>query len=139
AVRNILRFVDVLFEIYPLGLAVMFLDPRNRRLGDLAAGTLVIVDKPVSSPRQYEFAPHLLQEDPTLRDVVAAMSAEDYTLLSKFLSRRSGLEPDHRTQLARQIYDRLLRNAAPGAAYPEAVEGTLERLEEIYRERTRIL
>ena len=34
AVRNILRFADLFAEVYPLGLAVMFLDSKNRRLGD---------------------------------------------------------------------------------------------------------
>ena len=44
-IRNILRAVDILAEIYPLGLVVMFIDSRNRRLGDLAAGTLVVRER----------------------------------------------------------------------------------------------
>lgn len=41
-IRNLLRAVDFLPALYGLGLAVMLADRDFRRLGDLAAGTLVI-------------------------------------------------------------------------------------------------
>src|SRR5260370_29533966 len=53
AVRNILRAVDSLPLFYPLGFCVAACNRENRRLGDLAAGTLVVhVDrkaKPIQS------------------------------------------------------------------------------------------
>ena len=59
-IRNVLRFVDIAFDVYPLGLLVMFFDPWTRRLGDLAAGTLVVVDAPQDA-RPWEAAnPHTL-------------------------------------------------------------------------------
>lgn len=42
AVRNLLRAVDSLPALYALAAVVVTLDPKNRRLGDLAAGTLVV-------------------------------------------------------------------------------------------------
>jgi uncharacterized RDD family membrane protein YckC len=139
AVRNILRMFDVLFEVYPLGLGVMFLDPRNRRLGDLAAGTLVIVDQAVRRPAGQQSVIRSPDEDPVIRQVVTDMTPEDYSLLSKFLSRRSGLEPEHRKQLAREIYDRLCNDATPRSVNTETLETTLQRIEYLYRQRTRIL
>lgn len=41
-VRNLLRVVDFLPLLYGLGLATLLLSPRFQRLGDLAAGTLVL-------------------------------------------------------------------------------------------------
>jgi uncharacterized RDD family membrane protein YckC len=43
--RNLLRAADFLPGAYALGLVVMGRDPRFRRLGDLAAGTLVITEE----------------------------------------------------------------------------------------------
>jgi len=45
-VRNLVRLIDFLPGYYGLGVIVMFVDGRARRLGDLAAGTLVVRDRP---------------------------------------------------------------------------------------------
>lgn len=42
AVRNLVRFIDFLPLFYGLGVAAMFIDRRSRRLGDMAADTLVV-------------------------------------------------------------------------------------------------
>ena len=48
-IRNLARLVDFLPAAYGIGIISMFLDKQSRRLGDLAAGTLVIHDRaPVS-------------------------------------------------------------------------------------------
>ena len=49
-VRNLLRTVDMMPVLYGFGLVSTLLDPSMRRLGDLAAGTLVVyVEKPGQS------------------------------------------------------------------------------------------
>lgn len=45
AVRNLVRIVDFLPTAYALGLLTMFFNDSTRRLGDFAAGTLVIHDQ----------------------------------------------------------------------------------------------
>jgi uncharacterized RDD family membrane protein YckC len=40
--RNVFRLIDILPSGYLVGLIVMILDPRERRLGDLVAGTIVV-------------------------------------------------------------------------------------------------
>jgi uncharacterized RDD family membrane protein YckC len=47
-IRNLLRAVDSLPAFYLLGGAVSILNPRMQRLGDLAAGTIVIATRPTT-------------------------------------------------------------------------------------------
>lgn len=48
-IRNLIRILDFLPFGYGLGLIVMFCNRRSRRLGDYAAGTLVVHDKPAET------------------------------------------------------------------------------------------
>src|SRR5689334_8462745 len=45
AIRNLIRLVDFLPAFYGIGVIVMFIDRRARRLGDLAGGTLVVKER----------------------------------------------------------------------------------------------
>src|SRR3712207_4395693 len=45
-VRNVMRLVDVLPAFYAIGMFSIFFTPRNQRLGDLAAGTLIVRERP---------------------------------------------------------------------------------------------
>ncbi len=139
AVRNILRVVDILFMTYPVGLVVMFIDSKNRRLGDLAAGTLVIVENAHHAAlfrKPTEDNPEL---GPEIRDAAARISRDGYRLISKFLSRREGLDSEHREEIAREIFRRAFGDSAyRGKGLPE-MERSLEQIESAYRERTRIL
>ena len=50
-VRNLLRVVDILPSSYLVGLVAMVVSPEHKRLGDLAAGTLVVrLDRPAAAP-----------------------------------------------------------------------------------------
>ncbi len=57
--RNLLRAADLLPFLYAIGVVVMSLDPHFRRLGDLAAGTVVVSEarhqleqRTVSAPKE---------------------------------------------------------------------------------------
>jgi uncharacterized RDD family membrane protein YckC len=138
-VRNILRSVDLLFEVYPIGLAVMFLDSQGRRLGDLAAGTLVIMDRPVGKPATRSTAGQMEDWGTDLRDVVAAMTPEDYYIVSSFLSRRDSLDIEHRVELAREICVRLFGKTGMATKTKPDTEALLQAAAGLYRERTRVL
>src|SRR5579859_1276777 len=45
AVRNVLRLIDILPGWYIVGIASILITGRNQRLGDLAAGTVVVRDR----------------------------------------------------------------------------------------------
>lgn len=50
AVRNLVRIVDLLPGLYLVGGASALLDEHRRRLGDLAAGTIVVVERKAPAP-----------------------------------------------------------------------------------------
>ena len=96
ALRNLVRPIDFLPSGYGMGLVVMFCNEKTRRLGDLAAGTLVVrmradlsLDSLVESARsqtQTDAAetPSLLLEFPHIR----RLSAADYELIREMLARK---------------------------------------------------
>src|SRR5260370_41747798 len=43
-IRNILRVIDFLPYAYGVGMVVLFINGKGKRLGDLAAGTIVVKD-----------------------------------------------------------------------------------------------
>ena len=49
AIRNLLRIADFLPPPYLIGAVAVALHPRGRRLGDLAAGTVVVRDRPIEA------------------------------------------------------------------------------------------
>jgi uncharacterized RDD family membrane protein YckC len=101
-VRNLVRIIDFLPGLYGLGLVTMFLNRQARRLGDLAAGTLVVKERrdialatltPVAvtviSAAQAERLAALRQQAPNLRVLTAA----DYELIGETLARAASVEP----------------------------------------------
>ncbi len=139
ALRNILRFVDIVGSVYPVGLAFMFVDSRNRRLGDLATGTLVVMEKRGIEPPAPRIASEPREFDPEFRRIVARMTPEDYYLVTKFLSRREGLDADSRHALVTAICDRISRRTHAQVDPTSDREAFLAELDTAYRDRVRIL
>jgi uncharacterized RDD family membrane protein YckC len=106
ALRNVLRIVDSLPGFYLVGILFVMFTRNNQRLGDLAAGTIVVRERrqttslttSVSGP-----AP----ADSALYDI-SAVSAEELATIRRFLDRRSALTPDARQRLAREMASRLM-------------------------------
>jgi hypothetical protein len=98
-VRNVMRIVDILPAFYAIGMFSIFVTERNQRLGDLAAGTLVVRERPGG-----------IRERPRRRGArrarahagwdVSAVSAQDVGTVRQFLDRRGGLERGPRAELA---------------------------------------
>jgi probable phosphoglycerate mutase len=111
AIRNLIRIVDFLPALYGIGVLVMFVDRRSRRLGDLAAGTLVVKERrsvtlasltaagAVTPPA---LAPGEALPQPTLPNI-QMLNDQDYHLVQEFLSRRSELGRDARARLGAQL------------------------------------
>ena len=112
AIRNLLRIVDWLPSFYALGVITMFVNRRSRRLGDLAAGTVVVKVprrlRPVSALPQplapaRAVAPRgMTDPDETLWNL-RALSAADLTLIERFLDRVAALPMDARQRVGDQI------------------------------------
>jgi uncharacterized RDD family membrane protein YckC len=124
AIRNLLRVVDFLPAAYATGATLIVATRRNQRLGDLAAGTLV-----VRLPREGEVqapAAAALDEDLAFWDV-SAVSAEEAAAVRRFLERRASLTPQARRHLASQLAGQLALRVA-GAPEDLEPEPFLERL-----------
>jgi uncharacterized RDD family membrane protein YckC len=122
-IRNIVRIVDFLPYAYGVGIIVLFVNGKGKRLGDLAAGTIVVKDSdytalwqlagaqrpvaPVATDQPVTLAPatpaevQLRRLDPELRRFVAS-----------YARRRQGLPLALRAQLAGQVQGNL-KAAAP--------------------------
>lgn len=139
AVRNILRAVDILGDVYPLGLVVMFIDSRNRRLGDMAAGTLVVTESESGLPLSRNSGRSVGADDQQLRMIAATMTSADYQLVRKFLTRRQALDAEYRQQLAQEVVDRIFSKSSVMVKPSNDLELFLEQVEAAYRDSLRIL
>jgi uncharacterized RDD family membrane protein YckC len=105
AIRNLVRLVDFLPTLYVAGVVSMFIDSRSRRLGDLAAGTLVVKERrgvTLESLAAPAPAAAVAPDTPALPGI-ERLDVRDYTLAQEFLRRRGTLAPEARARLANQI------------------------------------
>jgi uncharacterized RDD family membrane protein YckC len=106
AVRNFLRIVDFLPAFYVVGVISILVTSRNQRLGDLAAGTLVVRERRAAVMPAAAYAPSPAVA-PYLEWDVSAVSAEDVATLRHFLERRVSLSPGARAHLATDLAARV--------------------------------
>jgi uncharacterized RDD family membrane protein YckC len=103
ALRNVLRAADALPIGYAVGLVSMALSPRFQRLGDLVAGTMVIVpDRPHTARMLRLNPPATPSELLDLPDDVQ-LDVEERTAIEMFLRRRGTLGLARERELAEMI------------------------------------
>ena len=106
AIRNIVRIVDMLPFAYGAGLLTMLLNKNWQRLGDLAAGTLVVKEGAKASLRPEKTqAVNVKKSTFVYADWIKPERVTDaeLTAIQEFLSRRASLPRLRRLQLARTI------------------------------------
>ena len=101
-VRNVLRLIDFLPFSYGVGAIVMFASRLSKRLGDIAAGTIVIKEG------QLDYRAHADQEICQLRPIAlgeinAELTVAERRLVTGFLQRRQELLPKAREELAQRL------------------------------------
>jgi uncharacterized RDD family membrane protein YckC len=134
--RNLLRIVDSLPTLYAVGIVTILLSRENKRVGDYAAGTVVIHEKPLLGVGSiWSVAAVPAQATPAIRAV--SMTVDELRLVETFFERRASLDPDVRRSMARQIAQRLgERMKVAGETRPDA-EKFLEALAEQWRSSAR--
>jgi uncharacterized RDD family membrane protein YckC len=122
AIRNVLRFID--FGILPIspplilcglpGLVAIFFSPTYKRIGDYAAGTLVIVEAGASPFDDRQAAPAPTASVATFLPLIRNLdriTQEDYRMVRRFTARRHQLDLNVQAalaeRLARPLLDRL--------------------------------
>ncbi len=113
-IRNLVRLVDFLPLYYGIGVVTMFINSQGRRLGDLAAGTLVVRDRPGVTLESLAAGP-ALSVPPQLATVhwpVGRLTGRDLQVAEEFLRRRRELVPSSRRYIAWRIAGLLLARMA---------------------------
>ncbi len=98
-IRNCVRIVEVVLGFYAISAVCALLSPRNQRLGDYAAGTLVVRDNPYERRRLVTSRPGEERDDPLTRD----LSSDECDLVRRFVARRDSLTSEARDALATRI------------------------------------
>ncbi len=110
AIRNLIRLIDFLPVFYGIGVIIMIVDRKWRRLGDLAAGTFVVKERvdripvelgsPIPQKTAFTYA------DKINIDVI---TDEELSAIREYISRRSTLTVQRRKQLSRVLATPILR------------------------------
>ncbi len=147
ATRNVLRFLDLgILPIDPLlilyglpGLLSIFLSPQYKRLGDWAAGTLVIVEaggSPFTTTRTAAGTAPLALEFMSQLKHLDRITPAEYRAVRRFVERRStwqfGVQASLAERLARPLLAKL--DLAPEIAYQLQYAAWLEAIERRYSE-----
>jgi uncharacterized RDD family membrane protein YckC len=108
ALRNILRLVDILPTMYLVGAISIFATRNNQRLGDLAAGTIVVREPRAKAAIPPPAAPvaEVSRDDLPAWDV-SGLREPELAALRRFLERRSQLDVTPRNLLAADLAERL--------------------------------
>ncbi len=140
SIRNILRAVDMWAGVYPVGLLVMFLSPRCQRLGDYAAGTVVVLEQqkavPMGHAKDATSSPVPL---PDMELHLSTLDPREYRLSRAFLQRRKEMDPEHRTRIARTLAHRLMQRWGILPRADLSYESFLEAVVELYERSRRAL
>jgi uncharacterized RDD family membrane protein YckC len=128
AARNVLRIIDILPGMYLVGILAILISRRNQRLGDLAAGTLVVRERRAMPPEPVRvYAARTTVPAPAWD--TSAIDEVELAAVRSFLARRNGLTDDARTQLAHELAARLQPKVGGGAGLDaDSPELFLERL-----------
>jgi uncharacterized RDD family membrane protein YckC len=114
--RNLVRIVDFMPWCYGVGLVTMFASSRSQRLGDLAAGTLVVRVQAAHAPAPLPAFPR-----PAASVLPARLSPRERKLILQFFDRQATLAPGPREQILRAIATPLRARFDQGSPLPDEV------------------
>lgn len=135
-IRNLVGFADMLPAFYLLGGIVVFASSRSQRLGDMAAGTLVVRERETGDPRQlWEGTTYLDVRDPVIgidRSHIDRFSAADRKVLKELFLREPDMDPESFEPLVHQIAASYLQRGGFEEPLPATTAGQRQFLGELY-------
>jgi uncharacterized RDD family membrane protein YckC len=145
-IRNIVRIVDFLPYGYGVGLVVLFANGKGKRLGDLAAGTIVVKDSdhiwlwqlpgartPASSSGAVVSPATAFAAASAAELMLRRLDPELRRFVSSYARRRPEISLDVRVQLASQVQSSL-RAALPDVFAQSGPLAALDRLADLERQ-----
>jgi uncharacterized RDD family membrane protein YckC len=150
--RNLVRYVDQLPFFYAVGVIAMFVTRQHQRLGDLAAGTLVVRDSEPDSPLWADtgsrtFTAQIFQQAPIPEPHTAVMlpamgiaklSSMDLEVLEGFFARRLDMSLATRHALAERIASAIRAKSGLEMPAGASVETFLEAIARQLRDQGRL-
>lgn len=157
--RNFVRYVDQIPFFYAVGVVAVFATRQHQRLGDLAAGTLVVRDREQETPLWADtgvrtftgsaftqanaiHAPHQPEPHQAVAlssSGIARLSSSDLEVLEGFFARRLDLPLPTRQLLAQRIADAIQTKSGleqpSGVSVETFLEATARALRDIARMR----
>lgn len=139
-VRNLIRVVDMVPSFYLVGVISMVCNRQHKRLGDFAAGTLVVHERVTAEliwggtgPRTLTAGAFAPAESITVpapitlamqlpADAVARLTAEDLNVIDHFFARSLDMDLETRARLAERLMKQMsakMKIEAPGGTNPE--------------------
>lgn len=100
ALRNLLRSADWLPGLFGVGLTAMWFDDRFRRIGDLVAGTVVVVEDREHVLAPVTLSPPVSEAERQAMPPGVALRAEEIRVIEAFLRRLPRLGPERAEELA---------------------------------------
>jgi uncharacterized RDD family membrane protein YckC len=150
--RNLIRYVDQIPFFYAVGVIAIFATRQHQRLGDLAAGTLVVREREQEAPlwgqagtRTFtagSFTPAAPIPEPHTAlslpvDGIARLTASDLEVLEGFFSRRLDMSLSTRQALAQRIVSAIRAKSGleppPGASIETFLEAAARQLRDVVR------
>lgn len=121
--RNLMLLADSFPGVFLAGIISMYAHPKEKRLGDLVAGTWVVMEKKPPVPIPYTVP--LYPKEKKLLELLPLLSIDKLNALELFLARREQLDE----QVRANIVQRLLTNWWPQiTTNPGTEESFLEKV-----------
>ncbi len=114
-IRNVLRILDSLPFVYAVGLVATMITKQSVRVGDMAAGTLLVYETPTDKVSIAQLQ----------GDAIASLGLGKIELVQELLDRWPELAPDTRVELGQKLLARLGR---PERVGEQAVFAALQSL-----------
>ncbi|MFI8684373.1 RDD family protein [Rossellomorea sp. NPDC077527] len=133
-IRNLLRIIDSLPAAYFLGMIMIFLHSKHKRLGDIVAGTIVVHERRVKGKRKEKTIEKeirqrgLQKEDLSVEEwTLKQLGSKEWSLIKTYANRFSQLPLAERNHLSKKLADILFPKLGidmEGKTYEE-LENTL--------------
>ncbi len=105
-IRNLVRVGEFALGFYALSAVAALLSPENKRLGDMAAGTIVVRDSRAQSLSA------LMERAGEETHRMAMLTDEEHALIARFIARRKGMAEHFRRRLALQLAERVRKRVS---------------------------
>ena len=140
-VRNLLRPIDFLPFFYGVGAIVVFCNSRCKRIGDFAAGTIVVKEQQIEMPHSLRASYVPIHKDAAIEGQkltnLYKLSQTELEIVRQFITRRHSIQQSARSSLARKIAKPLIKKLE---LRPELIAGHeeefLEKIAADYRKLT---